>query len=143
MVDQVIEEPQSILEHSNFSEGLPLDDFPKVSMVGTHLEEATPYSRYKDQRGLIIAIELSIIILFCIKYIFPTRFKNTHSKILAFLFVLSSLNMYKKQRVEMDHMQFSHWILFAFQIVQALLHGFKLSSFKRSKPLLLIINFRC
>ena len=63
--------------------------------------------------------------------------RNTHSKIIAFMFVLQSLNMFKnKKESERTYGEFGFYLVLLLSIVQGGLHGFKLSSFKRSKHLL-------
>ena len=63
--------------------------------------------------------------------------RNTHSKIIAFMFVLQSLNMFKNKREsERTYGEFGFYLVLLLSIVQGGLHGFKLSSFKRSKHIL-------
>jgi hypothetical protein len=85
-----------------------------------------------DQRGLIITVQLVLVLLLLIKYVIPGRLRNTHSKIVAFLFILNSLNLYKTHKSQQDNGDYAHYILIFLSVVQGLLNGFKLSSFVRS-----------
>jgi hypothetical protein len=78
-----------------------------------------------------------LLLCIVIKYAFPGKMRNTHSKIIAFMFVLQSLNMFKnKKESERTYGEFGFYLVLLLSIVQGGLHGFKLSSFKRSKHLL-------
>lgn len=68
-----------------------------------------------------------------IKYVIPGRLRNTHSKIVAFLFILNSLNLYKTHKSQQENGEYGHYIVIFLSVVQGLLNGFKLSSFVRSK----------
>lgn len=58
----------------------------------------TPHQIYTEQRGIFLAAQLIFLLCVFIKYLFPGKMRNTHSKVLAFMFVLQSLNMYKNKR---------------------------------------------
>lgn len=67
----------------------PIDD------NSTNISHNDPSYRFNEQKVLIIGIQVSLLFVFGTKYFFPDRFKSTHSKILAFFYVLSTLNEYK------------------------------------------------
>lgn len=75
------------LKNESDIESLNADD--KFDMV-------TP-SPYSEQRWLVLAIQLALCLVVANKYLFPRQLRNTHSKILAFMFVLSSMHLYKQK----------------------------------------------
>ena len=62
-------------------------------------------------------IQGAIILAFLTKYLFPKRMRNTHSKILAFLFVLNTLNLYKQKKIDYENGEISHWIVFGLNLI--------------------------
>ena len=41
-------------------------------------------------------MHLILVLTLVLKYLFPSKMRNTHTKVLAFMFVLQALNMYKQ-----------------------------------------------
>ena len=70
-----------------------------------------------------------------VKYLFPRYLRNTHSKIVAFLFIINALNLYKTPKKQWTNPEFAHYLILALSVAQSFLHGFKLSSFSRSNIL--------
>jgi hypothetical protein len=64
-----------------------------------------------------------------LKYFFPRYMRNTHTKVLAFMFVLQAINGYKHMH---DEGGFGWYLRVILALGQGLIHGFKLSSFIRS-----------
>lgn len=83
---------------------------------------------------MVLVTQAVLLLMVAVKHLFPSRFRNTHSKLLGFLHVMNALNTHKHKGQERDVVaEVLFWVVFPSAIVQALLHGFKLSSFKRSK----------
>ena len=55
-----------------------------------------------------------MVFIILVKYVFPTYQRNTHSKVLAFLYVLGALNTYKQRKTQGD---VSFWVMFILQTI--------------------------
>ena len=92
----------------------------------------TPDLLYQEQRALLFAVHLILLLTLVLKYLFPGKMRNTHTKVLAFMFVLQALNMYKYG----DKTGNGWYVVVMLSVLQGAAHGFKVSSFIRSKKAL-------
>ena len=46
----------------------------------------------------MIAMQITLLAVIVLKYVLPSRFRNTHAKVLAFIFVLNALSLYKQKK---------------------------------------------
>jgi len=89
--DSILESSNNdfISENSSFIEdSLNIKDLKEE--LTYNIYELTVGEMYMNHRGLIIASQLALVLLFFLKYFAPKALRNTQHKLIAFMYLVSA-----------------------------------------------------
>eukprot|EP00347_Sterkiella_histriomuscorum_P021636 403333291 len=114
------------------SSSLPLEDILTHAPIPYEYSFAT---QYMNQRSLILVAQVLIVLLVLIKYLYPKGLKNTQQKLIAFMYILATLQVYRSidgsQPIIGINLVKYYLVLICF--AQSLMSAFKVSTLFKSQ----------